>query len=125
MAGRVRFTQFRLTQGQEKPAREVGRELRVGQGGEQQFEGFLLLQDPPASFAREQVLVPAQDRQALGVGTAAKQRFQPLAEFGARAVHSRSSSRKGASSVRRVSRARWIRDLIAFSLELRTLAIST
>ena len=39
-------------------------------------------------------------------------------------IHASSLSRKGASRARRVSRARWTRDLIAFSLERRTSAIS-
>ena len=83
------------------------------------------IQERATRITREQVFVPRQIGQALGLSAARQAALQQSAELAARSVHATSPFKNGASRSRNVSRARCTRDFTAFSEMPRTSPISS
>ena len=98
--------------------------MGLGKRGEELLEGLLGLQEVAAGRAAQEVFVPGEFGPALGEGAPAQGGLEALAEAIAGALHATSSTRYARRAARRFSRARCTRDLIAFSLESMTRAIS-
>ena len=120
--------QLLCAQTREHATHQARRQLGLGQRRQQDLQRFFGFEQRAAFGTGREVTVPAElaelDTFSRNVTRALERTLEQTSERAAFGVHDNSPCRNGARLTRKVSRARWIRDLTAFSLDPSTVAMS-